>query len=136
MVDKVNGGVKQGFWTEGAVQFYTISVLPADSFLYLIAQDGVSVCPNSVLDVVAKVVGSKAVIIGIEYTEGATETVKVAVTRSGWTAADMQTDLRALGDSVAYNTYTSGADDTIVSTTGTFAAVEVAAGATFVGTAS
>jgi hypothetical protein len=135
MTTKIHGGVKAGFWTEGAIQFYTVAVLPAGSMTEIIAADGVTVVTGSVLDVVTKVVGEKAVIVGVEYAEG-TASVKLALTRSGWTAADLQVALRALGATVAYNTYTGVADDTVIATTGTFAAITVAAGAAFTGSAT
>jgi ABC-type phosphate transport system permease subunit len=135
MTTKVHGGVKGGFWTEGALQFYTVAVLPAGSMDYVIATDGVTVVTNSVLDAVIKTVDASANVVGVEYTEGVAS-VKIAVARSGWTAATLQTALRALGATVAYNTYTSGGSDVVVATTGTFAAITVAAGASFVGTAA
>lgn len=135
MTTKVHGGVKGGFWTEGAVAFYTVAVLPAGSMDYVIAQDGVTVVTNSVLDAVIKTVDASAVVVGVEYAEGVAS-VKLALTRSGWTAATLQTALRALGATVAYNTYTSAGDDTVVATTGTFAAITVAAGAAFTGAAA
>lgn len=132
MVDKVNGGVKKGFWTEGAVAFYTVDTVPA--LADVVAVDGVSVVPNSTLDKIIQVVGEKAVVIGVEYAEGGTD-VLLALTRSGWTAADMQTAIRALGNAVTVNKYTSGASDVITTTTVDLSAVKVTTGADFVGSA-
>lgn len=129
---KLNGGVKSGFWTEGAIAFYTVT-LPA-VIGDIIDANGV-VVPNSVLDVVTKVVGEQAVIVGIEYAEGSAA-VKLALTRSGWSAATLQAALVAVGAGVSTNVYPYiPATETYTNSTVTFVGTTVAVAANFTGSA-
>lgn len=138
MTTKVNGGVKAGFWTEGALQFYTLTT-PANVLDFVIATDGVTVVANSALDVMLNVISQKANVVGVEYVEN-TDSVKVALAHSAWTAATLTTAFDTIGvaeDGVAtFNRYTSAVSDVVVADTADFDVVVATAGAAFVGTAT
>ncbi len=133
MTTNVNGGVKGGFWTEGALAFYTVT-LPAGALNDIIAVDTLEVVPDGTLDVVVKVTGGAANIVGIEYAEAGT-TVKLALARSGWTAATLQTAIQAVG-TISTNKYTSSVSDVITTASVAFGSATVATQATFIGVAA
>jgi len=165
MTTKINGGPEVGLWSEGEMHFFTIT-LPAGALAAATATVTVNhpqvaaqtvttliEVPNGtvskVLDIITNgyedLVGSDdyfftANVVGLEYTEGTT-TIKVALSRCGWTAANLQAALRELGAAVTVNKYTANTYALNIPVAITTAAVDfttitVAAGASFTGSAT
>ena len=157
-MNRINGGAEIGFWSEGKLHFFTIT-LPAGALGEATASltvrhpqiSGQTVTtlvevPNGTLSKIMDVIVNGittyvygAGIVGLEYTEGTT-TVKVALSKCSWTAANLQLALRELGAAVTANKYSAdnyGLDVTPTITTHVvdFSAVTVAVSATFVGSA-
>ena len=158
-MNRINGGSQVGFWSEGSIHFFTITV-PAGALneataLLTVRHPQVSgqtvtslvEVPNGMVSKVIEVINNGtsnyvygAGVVGLEYTEGTT-TIKVALNRCNWTAANLQLALRDLGAAVTVNKYSAdnyGTDVTPTITTQSvdFTSITVATAANFVGSAT
>ena len=128
-VEKVNGGIVTGQWTEGELYYFRVTG-PAGAFAGSFSDAGKPVPDGGAAEAMYKILAQYGTPVIFEIVSATQVDVAMAY-GSGVAASDLQTDVQALG-SASYKKFggagVTGDDATLVDVTLDFGSATVAAG--------